>query len=246
MTTIVSMWSGPRNISTTMMRSFANRADTAAIDEPFYACYLKATGADHPFRAETLAKYPNDMRGVIDWIETPPQGGEEILFLKNIAYHLPDDADLSFTVRHRNFLLIRDPRAMIASFSNKYDDTAPIIRSYEMESRMLEFLAKRGRPCPVVDAADMLTAPEPMLRALCASLEIPFDPAMLSWPAGVRPEDGPWAPHWYDAVWASTGFKPYVEKKPALSEALEAVADKATRAYQRLFSVRLTPAAPMR
>ncbi len=246
MTTIISMWSGPRNISTTMMRSFGNRADTAAIDEPFYACYLKATGADHPYRAQTLAKYPNDQRGVIDWIETPPPGGEEILFLKNIAYHLPDDADLSFMTMHRNFLLIRDPRAMIASYSNKYDNAAPIIRSYEMELRMLDFLTARGLPCPVVEAADVLTAPGPMLCALCHSLGIPFDRAMLSWPAGERPEDGPWAAHWYDAVWASTGFKPYVEKKPTLSPELEAVAGKAMSAYRRLFAQRLTPSPAMR
>lgn len=240
MTTIISMWSGPRNISTTMMRSFANRADTAAIDEPFYAWFLKSTGADHPYRAQTLAKYPSDWRGVIDWIETPPPGGEDYLLLKHIAYHLPGAADLSFLHRHRNFLLIRDPRAMVDSFSNKYEDVTPIVRSYEMELAIFEFLAARGSPCPIIDAADILKAPEPMLKVLCAALEIPFNPAMLSWPPGPWPEDGPWAPHWYDAVWASTGFKPYVEKSLNLSRELEEIADKSMGAYRLLSSRRLT------
>ena len=240
MTTIVSMWSGPRNISTTMMRSFGNRTDTAAIDEPFYAYYLKTTGANHPYRAETLAVYPGDWRGVIDWMASPPKSGEEILFLKHIAYHLPDDADLSFMLGHRNFLLIRDPRAMVASFANKFEDAAPIVRSFDMEIRIHDFLTSRGALCPIIDAADVLRAPEPLLRSLCAALGIAFDPAMLEWPAGPRPEDGPWAPHWYDAVSASTGFRPYVEKKLRLSPDLEMVAERAMDAYRRLFARRLT------
>lgn len=239
MTIQISMWSGPRNISTTMMRSFANRADTAAIDEPFYAWFLKTTGADHPCRAQTLADYPNDWDGVIAWIDRAPENGEEIKFLKHIAYHLQDDADFSFALHHRNFLLIRDPRAMVASFSTKYDDVTPIVRSYEMEIRLFEFLTERGLSCPIVDATDMLKAPEPMLKALSAALGISFDRAMLSWPAGPRPEDGPWAAHWYDAVWASTGFRPYVEKSAKLSRELDEIAEKAMAAYQRLAAQKL-------
>ena len=239
MTTIISMWSGPRNISTTMMRSFGNRADTAAIDEPFYAWFLKTTGANHHYRKETLAAYPNDWEGVTEWINRAPETGEEITFLKHIAYHLPDDADLSFTLPHRNFLLIRDPRAMVASFADKYEDVTPIVRSYEMALRIAEFLAARGHPCPIVDAADILKAPEPMLRALCHALGISFDRSMLTWPEGPRPEDGPWAPHWYDMVWASSGFRPYVEKSAKLSRELEEIAGKALPAYNRLSAQKL-------
>jgi len=239
MTRVISMWSGPRNISTTMMRAFANRADTAALDEPFYGWFLKSTGADHPFREETMAVYPCEWDGVLDWIERAPKGGEKILFLKNIAYHLPDETDFSFALAHRNFLLIRDPRAMVASFSNKYEEVTPIIRSFEMEARLFDYLSARGHPCPVVDAADILKAPAAALKSLCGALAIPFDPAMLAWPAGPRPEDGPWAPHWYDAVWASTGFKPYVEKTSSLSRELERVAEQAMDAYRRLSARRL-------
>lgn len=233
------MWSGPRNISTTMMRAFANRTDTAAIDEPFYAYYLRSTGADHPHRAETLAAYPSDWAGVIDWIGTPPKDREKILFLKNIAYHLPDDVDLSFMLPHRNFLLIRDPRAMVASFATKYDDVSPIVRSYELELRMAEYLDAKGAACPIVDAADITRAPGSMLSALCAALNVPFDARMLAWASGPRDEDGPWASHWYDAVWASTGFKPYVEKKLNLSRELDEIAQRSIAPYRQLYARRL-------
>ena len=237
MTIPISMWSGPRNISTTMMRSFGSRSDTQAIDEPFYGQYLARTGADHPFRTETIAAYPTDVEGVLRWIGEPRE--KPLLFLKHIAYHLPVDVDLSFLATHRNFLLIRDPRAMVASFADKYDDVAPVTRSYEIAGAIHDFLDRRGLACPVVDAADILAAPEAMMRRLCAALDIAFDPAMLSWEAGPRPEDGPWAPHWYDAVWKSTGFRPPVEKSVSLAPALEAAAAAAANAYARLREIRL-------
>lgn len=237
MTTIISMWSGPRNISTTMMRSFANRADTAAIDEPFYGYYLALSGADHPYRKETLDAYPSAFEAVIDRIGQAR--AKPVLFLKHIAYHLPDDADLSFLAAHRNFLLIRDPRAMLASFADKFDDAAPIIRSFAIARRIFEFLSARGTAPPVVDAADILSAPENMLRGLCGELGLRFDSAMLAWAPGPRPEDGPWAAHWYDAVRASTGFKPPVEKKLNLSRWLEELADGAAADYRFLHNLRL-------
>lgn len=238
MTAVISMWSGPRNISTTMMRSFAARAGSAAIDEPFYAAYLARTGADHPFREETLAAYPRTAGGVLAWIAE--KQAEQTLFLKHIAYHLSGGADLAFLRGWRNFLLIRDPRAMVASFADKFEDVTPIVKSYEIELQIFTYLGKAGLPCPVIDAADILNAPEPMLRALCRALALPFEPAMLSWPPGPRPEDGPWAPHWYQAVWSSTGFNKPVEKTIKLSNTLEDVAALATPAYLALHAQRLT------
>ncbi len=238
MSIVISMWSGPRNISTTMMRAFANRAGAAAIDEPFYAAYLKRTGAGHPYREETLNACPNEFDGVLGRIAGAT--GAPLLFLKHIAYHLPPDIDLSFLDGWRNFLLIRDPRAMVASFADKFDDVMPIVRSYEVALDIFNHLAARRLPCPVVDAADILGAPEPVLRSLCAALGIAFDAGMLAWPRGPRPEDGPWAPHWYEAVRASGGFKPVVEKKLTLSNDLEAVAALAAPAYRTLWARRLT------
>lgn len=237
MTAVISMWSGPRNISTTMMRSFGNRQDASALDEPFYACYLARSGADHPFRSETMAAYPCDFGGVLRWIEFASL--RPVLFLKHIAYHMPEDEDFSFLEGWRNFLLIRDPAAMVASFSNKFEDVAPIVASYDVELRIHDHLSSRSLPCPIVDAADILAAPGPMLTALCRALGVPFDPNMLAWAPGPRPEDGPWAPHWYDAVVASDGFRPSVDKKPNLSRELAAAAALATPAYEALRSRRL-------
>lgn len=239
MTAVISMWSGPRNISTTMMRSFGNRRDASALDEPFYGYYLAKSGADHPYRSETMAAYPCEFDGVLEWIEKASL--RPVLFLKHIAYHLPDDADLSFLEGWRNFLLIRDPAAMVASFADKFEDVTPIIESYDVELRIHRHLIDRGLACPIVDAADILSAPERMLTALCAALGVPFDPDMLSWAPGPRPEDGPWAPHWYEAVVASDGFRPYVDKKPNLSRELAEIAAKATPSYEALRTERLKP-----
>jgi hypothetical protein len=243
MTLIISMWSGPRNISTTMMRSFAARGDFAALDEPFYAVYLKRTGAAHPYREETLAAYPNDVKGVLDWVGE--QQRRPCLFLKNIAYHA-EGWDLAFAEAHRNFILIRDPRAMVASFSVKMADARPIAASYAVARELRERMISKGLPCPVVDGGEILAAPEPMLTALCAALGIAFDPAMLSWPVGARPEDGPWAAHWYDAVRASTGFNRPVEKSLQLTAEQERVAASAADDFAALHAVRLKSAVSMR
>lgn len=237
MTIVISMWSGPRNISTTMMRSFGNRADTAALDEPFYGEYLARTGAAHPYREETIAARPTTFDGVIRWIAEAR--AEPVLFLKHIAYHLPDRAGFGFLDGWRNFLLIRDPRAMVASFADKFEDVAPIVRSYEIELAILEHLTAKGLPCPVIDAADIVAAPERALRALCGALDVSFDAAMLAWAPGPRPEDGPWAPHWYAAVRSSVGFRAPEEKKIMLSSELEAVAARAASAYRRLWKRRI-------
>lgn len=206
MTVRISMWSGPRNISTTMMRSFEARGDCTVVDEPFYGCYLKSSGADHPYRAETLAALPTEWSEARAALAAPLPRGKTMRFAKHIAYHYPDEEPLDWLGEERNFILIRDPQAMVASFARKYDDIAPIVDSYRVCRRIHAFCKSAGLACPVVDAADILADPPGALAALCAALDIPYTDRMLSWPAGPRASDGPWAPHWYDAVNASTGF----------------------------------------
>lgn len=237
----IAMWSGPRNISTTMMRSFENRPDTVVVDEPFYASYLKATGADHPHRAEILAAQPTQWRAVVAQLQRPLPAGKSIQFEKHIAYHYPDDEPLDWLLDHRTFLLVRDPRLMVASFAKKSGDVAPIVDSYAVARRIYTFLGEKSLPCPVVDAADVLGDPPGMMRSLCEALDIPFTEKMLAWPAGPRDTDGVWAPHWYDAVIASTGFRQPVEKPVDLSPALERMAAAAADDYRFLASCRLRP-----
>lgn len=224
------MVSGPRNISTTMMRAFENRPDACIIDEPFYAAYLAKSGADHPYRDETLAAMPTSPDAVVRWIDglaTAP-----IQFEKHIAYHIEADAPLAWLARRKVFILVRDPRAMIASYAEKLPDVAPILDSARVQRRILADCEARGAPCPVVDAADILRDPPATLAALCVAIDIPFREEMLAWPAGPRAGDGPWAPHWYDAVIASTGFRPFVDRKIVLAPALETLADTARADYE--------------
>lgn len=213
----IAMLSGPRNISTTMMRSFENRDDCIVADEPFYACYLNASGANHPLREEILASQSTDWETVCTALNA--RKGADYSFEKHISFHFAFAPNFDWLDGAQVFHLIRDPRAMVASYKNKLDDVDPIIDSYRIQRRLYEL-----RPAPVIDAADVLKAPEATLRALCAALDMPFSKGMLSWPSGPRDSDGAWAPHWYDAVKASTGFKPYEERNLTLAPELEAVA----------------------
>lgn len=239
----ISMWSGPRNISTAMMRAFEARGDCFVVDEPFYACYLKSSGADHPYRAATLAAAPSDWRAAAAALNAPLAPDKPILFAKHIAYHYPYTEPLDWLAGHRSFVLIRDPGRMVASYARKLDDIAPILESFRVARRVMDFEGSRGRPCPVVDAADILADPPAMLNALCAALDIPYTDRMLSWPAGPRPTDGPWAPHWYGAVNASTGFRNDAEAgcEVALPPPLAELAAICAPHYDDLRKLRLLP-----
>ncbi|GMG83509.1 branched chain amino acid aminotransferase [Paralimibaculum aggregatum] len=204
----IVMWSGPRNLSTAMMRSFGARADTDVVDEPFYAAYLAITGLDHPMRAEILAAGETDWRRVAARLsEAPPPG--RLRYEKHMAHHMVPQIDLGWIAGAKVAFLIRDPREVAASYAAKREaftlDDLGIDRQAELFAACTEML---GTAPPVVDAADIRRAPEPVLRALCAALGIGFDPAMLAWEPGPRETDGIWAPHWYAAVNRSTGFAP--------------------------------------
>lgn len=232
----IAMLAGPRNISTTMMRSFESRPDMAVVDEPFYACYLKDTGAAHPMRDETLAAQSSDWSEVRGQLAARPGEAEKHSFEKHIAYHLAHaPSSLNALEGAQVFHLIRDPRAMVASYSARYDEVSPIIESYRLQRKLHE-----QDPSPIIDATDVLKAPKSALRALCKALDIPFYEEMLSWPSGPHDSDGAWGEHWYSAVWSSTGFKEYAEKAIELSEDLEKLAQDCGPDFQYLFERRLT------
>lgn len=231
----IAMFSGPRNISTTLMRAFENRPDTIVWDEPFYACYLKETGAQHPMRDEILAAMPTDRRIVTEQLNAPVGENISISFEKHIAFHFPENIEVDWLKGAQMFHLIRDPRAMVASYQNKYGDVTPIIDSLKLQRKLFEIM-----PAPVINAEDVLKNPEGVLRALCTALDIPFTDRMLSWPAGQRKSDGVWAPHWYDAVLLSTGFKPWQEKPVELSPEMEKIADACLSDYEFFHTRRLS------
>ena len=196
------MWSGPRTLSTALMRSFENRADTVVVDEPLYGYYLAATGISHPGRDEIIASMSTDWAQVVRQLacgELPP--GKTVYYQKHMTHHLLDEIDADAFDGLRHAFLIRDPRRLLASYA-KVRDT-PTLADLGLPQQVDIFRRFGG---PVIDAADIAATPRPALQALCDALDLPFDEAMLSWPAGPRPSDGVWARHWYSSVWASTGF----------------------------------------
>lgn len=237
MSRIIHLISGPRNVSTALMYAFARRADTRVVDEPFYGHYLRQTGLDHPGRDAVLAAQPQSaeetMAHLLAGTDRP------FLFVKNMAHHLAGmDPDF---VRHTEpVFLIRDPAALIISLAKVLP--APTAREVGLDASLSLFRWIRdttGHEPPVLDAGRLLADPEGVLQRLCHALEIPWDPAMLSWPAGGIPEDGVWAPYWYAGVHRSTGFAAPQSDRPSVPEALRELHAAVLPAYRELSSFAL-------
>lgn len=238
MTIRIAMWSGPRNISTAMMRSFENRPDTAVVDEPFYAAYLAATGLDHPMRDEVLASQSQDWAAVA--AEMTGADPAPIFYQKHMTHHMLPGVALDWTGACRNAFLIRDPAAVLASYTVKRENVTLADIGFERQRELFEREADRlGKAPPVVEGRDVLADPRGMLSALCAALDIPFSEAMLAWPPGRRTSDGVWAPAWYDTVEKSTGFGPPRAEETMLREDLKPIAEAARPHYERLAAFRL-------
>ena len=240
--TRVAMWSGPRNISTALMRAWENRPDTVVVDEPFYAAYLARTDGprgDHPGRDDVLASQPTDPAAVVADLLAPLPDGVQVQYVKHMTHHLLPEDDLSWLGGFRNVLLIRTPDEVVASYLRSREVCEPEDIGLLQQVRLARRARQRWERPPIIDAADFLQDPESYLRWLCDWLEIGFTDRMLSWPSGPRDSDGVWAPHWYDAVWASTGFEPYRARDVHLDASGEAVAAACRPAYERLHDARL-------
>jgi hypothetical protein len=235
----IAMWSGPRTLSTATMRAWENRPDTVVVDEPLYAYYLAATGLDHPGRDAVVASQSTDWRTVVRELtrgELP--AGVTISYQKHMTHHVLPEVDLAAFAGLRHAFLLRDPRQLLASYARVRAEPTPADLGI---AQQLALFRRFGGP--VVDSGDLLRDPEGVLRALCAALEVPFDTAMLSWPAGPRSSDGVWAPHWYAAVEASTGFGPHREPDVELPAHLAALAEECRAAYDEMAGSRLAPRA---
>jgi hypothetical protein len=239
--TRIVMWSGPRNLSTAMMRSFGARADTSVVDEPFYAAYLAATGLDHPMRDEIVAAGETDWRRVAAACAAEPTE-PPIRYEKHMTHHMIDGFGLDWMRGAAIAFLIRDPVLVAASYAAKRQEMTAADLGSERQAEIFDHVAAmQGAPPPVIDANDIRAAPEAVLTKLCAALGIGFDPAMLCWPAGPRASDGIWASHWYGAVNASTGFAPPDPAPPPLPAPLLKIADAARSHYEKLARYSLTP-----
>lgn len=238
------MWSGPRNISTALMRAFENRPDCVVVDEPFYACYLAATGLEHPAGDAILEAQSSDWRVVAAQLTEEPRGDAEVFYQKHMTQHLLPEMDLSFTRRLSNCFLIREPRRILASYARVRPDFDLSEVGFTQQIALFRRVSDdTGEIPPVIDSALTLQDPERVLRKLCERVGIAFTDRMLSWPAGPRDSDGVWAPHWYAAVEASTGFAPPEPDAPPppLPARYEAMCAEAEAIYAEMLPYALRP-----
>jgi hypothetical protein len=235
----IAMWSGPRNISTAMMRAWENRGDCAVSDEPLYAAYLAATGLDHPAREEVIAAGESNPAKVVAALLGPVPGNRPLWYQKHMSHHLLPGMGHEWIHALSNVLLIRDPAEVVSSYVKSRATVAPEDIGLLQQSQLFDELAERNGAAPlVIDAGDFLRAPEAHLRGLCRRLGIPFSERMLAWPAGPRESDGIWAPHWYAAVRASTGFEPWRPREARLEGQPARVAEACRPAYEKLHAHR--------
>lgn len=230
----IAVWSGPRNLSTAMMYAFGARSDFTAWDEPFYAAWLKATGADHPLREVVMQVHETDPLKIASLCEAPEMDGRPHIYMKHMPHHMADGFPLDWARSCVNIHLIRHPARVIASYVRKNEIPSPEDISYQ---RQLDIF--RRFPGPIVDSFDIREDPAAMLGKLCAEIGLSFQPDMLAWPAGPKHFDGVWASHWYDAVHRSTGFSDPEGPLPELDGAAAGLADEMMPIYRHLAKQRL-------
>lgn len=228
------MWSGPRNISTTMMRSFSARSDCAVSDEPFYGAFLKTTGANHPMAGEVIADMDCDWHSVAAALRGPIPGGKAVWYQKHMPHHMDGPVSIADFPDHRHAFLIREPERVIASYGAKNGEARIEDLGYARLLEYFEWADRQGFDPAVVDTSSFLADPAAKLECLCERLGIAWDPAMLSWSTGIHPDDGIWASHWYDQVARSTGFGGPPGPLPVLSGSAADLAEQCRPFYEAM------------
>ena len=234
----IAMWSGPRNISTAMMRSFSSRSDTYVSDEPFYANYLMRTGIDHPGREEIIESYDTDYDSVISDLQNDIPDNKSIWYQKHMAQHIDPTDNLNWTNNFLNCLLIRNPNEVIPSFLQKSSITDLDELGYSQQLKLLKY---HDYKIPTVDAKDILLNPKSMLTKICSFFKIEFEKEMLFWNQGPHPQDGIWGKYWYDRLWESTTFSTYKENTSFVDDQYKDLLEKCTIIYNELYKYRIRP-----
>ncbi len=239
MTTVrINVWSGPRNVSTALMYSFRERHDTRVVDEPLYAHYLASTSArsEHPLTEAVLASMSADAEEVAETVICGPTD-RPVLFFKQMAHHLVDGVPVRVLTECVNVLLIRDPVEVLTTIVHQLPEPSLVDIGIARQLALLDELRGYGQDPPVIDAKRLQNEPERVLSRLCATVGIPWDAAMLSWPAGAKPEDGVWAPAWYTNAHRTTGFLPHRVKTEPLPDHVASLAVEASAIYDDLVAL---------
>ncbi len=239
----IAMWSGPRNISTAMMRSFGGRSDCAVTDESFYGAFLEMTGLQQPMAAQVIASMDCDWDSITQTLSGPVPGEKQIWYQKHMPHQMVGPVSITDFPDHRHAFLIRDPARVAASYAVKRVTITVDDIGYERQLEYVDQAAQMAGKAPIfLDSADILRDPEAHLKALCEGLDIPWDAGMLKWQTGVRETDGIWASHWYNRVIETSGFgRPEEGPVPDLDDAGQRVADESRPFYEKLseFKIRL-------
>ncbi len=234
------MWSGPRNLSTAMMYSFAARGDCAVWDEPFYAAYLSATGIAHPMAEDVVAAGISDPDAVAAACIGSIPHEQTLFYQKHMTLHMIPEFDRGFLSGLTNVFLIRHPARVVASYAKKREGPTLADIGFVQQAELFDQVADReGRAPVVIDSADIRADPARLLRRLCDALGLSFTNRMLTWHAGPKPYDGAWGPHWYGTVHRSTGFEAAEGALPDLPPEYRRLADQALPAYEKLAGFRL-------
>jgi hypothetical protein len=240
MTLRIAMWSGPRNISTAMMRSWENRSDTEVIDEPFYAFYLNKTRSPHPCFEEVLQSQSDNYEQVVAEL-TKDVCNSKVQYQKHMTHHMLTGIDLTWVKDLQHCFLIRDPAQVVNSYTNSRGvcsvEDIGIKRQFELYQDISQI---SGQDIPIIDSNDVLKNPECVLRLLCEKLGVSYIPEMLSWPQGSRTSDGVWAKHWYKNVDNSSGFAPHLAQHLQLNYEQLSVVNQVQPFYQQLYNKRIS------
>jgi hypothetical protein len=241
----IAMWSGPRNISTAMMRSWENRKDSVVADEPLYGPYLATTGKKHAMHEQIIAHQGSDWRPIVRHLtqELPADATDvtKIYYQKHMSHHLTDDVELDFVDKLRNGFLLRHPNDVLSSYLRKHPRATPEDLGFPQQVKLFNRIRERtGEIPPILESKDILINPEVMLKKLCMALAVPFDTAMLAWPEGYRDSDGIWAEHWYNRVILSTGFSEYKPKENNLTKEEQRIADQCLPYFEQLLEHKIT------
>ena len=239
--TYIAMWSGPRNLSTALMRSFENRTDTAVIDEPFYAHFLKQTNLNHPGRNEIISTLDSNWDNIVLKITGPIPQNKSIWYQKHMAQHNLEGCDINWIKSFHNCILIRDPKYVIPSYNKEYSLSDEKLLGYSQQLDLIRILEdEEGITPPIFDATDILEKPEQALKKICISVGIRFSQKMLKWPKGKRKSDGIWAKYWYRNVENSSGFQPFQKKNIIIDKKLIPLYDKCLADYNSMYEKRIT------
>ena len=231
---IVACWSGPRNISTALMRSWSSRNDTYVIDEPLYAHYLYKKKLKHPMYEEIIEHYSTDYKDIIQRITNDAHINNKISYQKHMAHHLLDLNNIEWIGKFENCILIRHPEEVISSYSSKNHINSVNDLGYPQQYKIAKYLRKNNQSFIVIDSKDLLHNPRKVLSNWCKKININFELSMLSWRKGNHPNDGIWWKHWYDNVITTTGFEKYCQKDITIENQYDSIYNESMRYYKYL------------